>query len=609
MDFKKCASDVVKYVGGEKNIVNLEHCSTRLRFTVGDKALVDQENLKKVPGVMKLIVNSQVQVVIGNNVVEVYDEIMKNYSIGGATVSASTTEKRKVSEIILEYLVGIFQPLIPVMAGAGILKSILVLLTTLGIMAKDSSLYSVLISISDATFYFMPMMVAYTTATKLKTNRMVAIAAVGVTLLPNMTTMLADGLSLFGIGLRAVAYNAQVFPAILCTLFLGMMEKWLNKISPKAIRTFFVPMVALTITVPVTLMFLGPLGITIGELLATFIMTLYAKFGFIAVALVAAILPLMVSTGMHKAMIPYVVSSLGTLGYEILYNAASLAHNLSECGACAAVALKSKDSETKQIASAASISALLGITEPALYGVTLQNQRVLKSVMLASGLVGAFEGFVGLKAFVAVGPGLASITMFVDPENAMNIVFAIIGLVGAIALGFIFTFLFWKEEGKVEVKEEKKVVVSEKSEKFYQPIEGKVIALEEVKDDMFAQKVLGDGIAIVPEKGVLVAPCDGTIKMVFETKHAIGMESTNGTELLFHVGMNTVELQGKYYDTKVKVGDTVKKGDVLLTFDLEAIQKEGYDCTTPMIVTNTADYAVNALVDSKDGCILTTERK
>lgn len=610
MDFKKCATDILKYIGGEKNIVNLEHCSTRLRFTVADKCAVDQESLKKVPGVMKLIINSQVQVVIGNDVVEVYDEIVKNYSVGDSSVAVKK-DKRKVSEVLLEYLVGIFQPLIPVMAGAGILKSILVLLTTLSVMSKESSLYNVLISISDATFYFMPIMVAYTTATKLKTNRMVAVAAVGVTLLPNMTTMLTDGISLFGIGLRAVAYNAQVFPAILCTLFLGMMEKWLNKVSPKAIRTFFVPMVALTITVPVTLMFLGPLGITIGELLATFIMALYAKFGFIAVALVAAILPLMVSTGMHKAMIPYVVSSLGTLGYEILYNAASLAHNLSECGACAAVALKSKDLEIKQIASAASISALLGITEPALYGVTLQNQRVLKSVMLSAGIVGAFEGLVGLKAFVAVGPGLASITMFVDEANAMNFVYAVIGLVGAIALGFIFTFIFWKDEDKSEAKEEavvKEELTEEQKEVniLVSPLNGKAVDLGTVSDEMFASKTLGDGIAIVPADGKLYAPCDAEVVMLFETKHAIGLRTSNGAEILVHIGVNTVSMEGDGFKAFVKQNDKVKEGDLLIEFDLNAIKEKNLDPTVMVVNSNSTSYKVlnQSYGDVKTGDVL-----
>lgn len=606
MDYKKCAADILHYIGGEKNIVNLEHCSTRLRFTVANQENVNQEGLKKVQGVMKLIVNSQVQVVIGNSVIEVYDEIMKLITIDE---SISTKGKKKVTELLLEYLIGIFQPLIPVMAGAGILKSILVLLSTLEILSAQDNIYKVLLSISDATFYFMPIMVAYTTAAKLKTNKMVAIAAVGVLLLPNMTTMLVEGIDLLGIGLKNVAYSSQVFPAILCTLFLGMMEKALNKVTPKVIRTFFVPMVALAVTVPVTLMILGPLGYTVGEGLASVIMFLYAKLGFLAVAIVACILPLMVSTGMHKTMIPYVVSSLGTLGYEILYNAASLAHNISESGACFAVAIKSRNEEQKAIAASAGISALMGITEPALYGIALQNQRVLASIMISSGVIGAFLGLVGLKAFVAVGPGLPSITMFVDPDNGMNIVFAVIGLIGALSLSFILTMIFWKDENKKDFE-----ICHEESDKenLYIPLEGDILPLTDVHDEMFSQKVLGEGIAIIPSSGILKAPCDGTVKMVFETKHAIGMEAENGAEILFHAGINTVELEGKYFESHVKAGDKVHRGDVLLKFDIENIKQAGFDCTTPIIITNTADYQVfvNEIPTiEKTGIILTVGRK
>mgnify|MGYP000694873582 FL=1 len=247
-------------------------------------------------------------------------------------------------------------------------------------------------------------------------------------------------------------------------------------------------------------------------------------------------------------MIPYVFSSVGTLGYEILYNAASLAHNISESGACFAVAIKSRNEEQKAIAASAGISALMGITEPALYGIALQNQRVLASIMISSGVIGAFLGLVGLKAFVAVGPGLPSITMFVDPDNGMNIVFAVIGLIGALSLSFILTMIFWKDENKKDFE-----ICHEESDKenLYIPLEGDILPLTDVHDEMFSQKVLGEGIAIIPSSGILKAPCDGTVKMVFETKHAIGMEAETGAEILFPAGMNTVELEGKSFDSHV----------------------------------------------------------
>lgn len=631
MDYKQCAAEILKFIGGDQNVVNVEHCSTRLRFTLADDSKADQEKLSQVNGVLKVILKPQVQVVIGGSVIEVYDELMK--MITSKSDVKANNEKKTLGQTILEYLVGIFQPLVPVMAGAGILKSILILLNATGILTDTSDIYQVLISISDATFFFMPMMVAYTTATKLNINKMVAVAATGVMLLPNMTDMLTKGMTFAGFPLKAVTYNSQVFPAILCTLFLALMEKKLNKVTPKFIRTFFVPMVALAVTVPVTLMFLGPLGLTIGQGLATVIMFLYAHFGFIAVGLVACILPLMVSTGMHKAMIPYVVSSLGSVGYEILYNSASLAHNISESGACFAIAIKSKDEEMKSIAASSGVSALMGITEPALYGITLQNKTVLRSVMISSGCIGAFLGLVGLKAFVAVGPGLASITMFVDADNSMNIVYAIIGLICSLVLSFVLTFIFWKDEKAEEMKVKEEVMKKSDEEitlakntaelktgttnsalidGIYSPADGEIINLADVNDEMFSQKVLGEGVAIVPTVGKLFAPCDGTVKMVFETKHAIGIETNNGSELLFHVGLDTVQLDGKYFDAKVSAGDKVKKGDLLLEFDINAIKAEGYDITTPIICTNSNGYFVDvndATKANKSGLIMTTERR
>lgn len=623
MDYKKCASDIIMYIGGESNIVNVEHCSTRLRFNVADKGRVNQEKIKEIPGVLQVIVNSQVQVVVGNSVIEVYDELMKMITIQ-ENRQTSSDEKKKIGKVVLEYLVAIFQPLIPAISGAGILKSILILLSTVGILDTSNTIYRVLMSISDATFYFMPMMVAITAATKLQINKLVALASVGVLLLPNMSTMLSEGVAFAGIGIKSVTYSSQVFPAILSTFFLAFMEKNLNKITPKVIRTFFVPMVSLAVTVPITLLFLGPLGYTLGEGLAKVIITLYSNFGFLAVAIVAFMLPLMVSTGMHKAMIPYVISSLGTLGYEILYNSASLAHNISESGACFAIALKSKDEQEKSVAATAGISALMGITEPALYGITLQNKVVLKAVMVSSGITGAFLGIVGLKAFVAVGPGLASITMFVDPANSMNIVYAFIGLVMSLFLSFIFTIIFWKKEQNDEDESKQSgvsapttvstTVSNTEAQKvnIMNPMKGEVVALETVNDALFSQKALGEGVAVIPTKGELTAPCNGRIKMVFDTKHAIGMEADNGTELLFHIGINTVELGGKYYETRVKEGDPVKQGDVIATFDLDKIKNEGYDCTTPIIVTNSNEYTIDINEPKKanqSGLIMSTERK
>lgn len=589
MDYKKSAADILKHIGGEGNVIHVEHCSTRLRFQVVDKSKVNEGELKKVVGVMGVILNAQVQVVIGNNVIELYDELVKicqpkqDHKIQG--------EKKKPGALLLEFVVGIFQPLVPAIAGAGVLKSILILLSTFHIMGTNDGLYVILVSISDATFYFLPLMVAITTATKLNTNKLVALAAVGVLLLPANVALLAEGFTILGISVKNVVYNSQVFPAILIVLFLGLLEKGLNKVSPKAIRVFFVPMVSLAITIPIAFLVLGPIGFTLGEYLTTAILFLYDKLGFVGIAILSAILPFMIATGMHKAMVPYAVSTYGKLGYEMMYLPASLAHNLSESGACFAVAIKAKNKQMKSVAASAGISALMGITEPALYGITLLNKKVLYSIIASSFITGGVVGFFALKSFVIAGPGLANITMFIDPDNGMNLVYGILGFVLALILSFVFTLLLWKEDG-ITQEEVALTARSIEENEIYSPIEGEVVELSQVHDELFSNKALGSGMAIIPEKGELRAPANGTIKMVFETLHALGMESENGTELLFHVGIDTVELNGQYFENFVKVGDTVKKGDLLLTFDIDKIKAAGYDLITPIVITNTNDYEI-----------------
>lgn len=577
MDYNLSAKKILENLGGEENIVSIEHCSTRLRITVSDQKKVNEQGLKSVEGVMGVILATQVQVIIGNNVVEMYDAFVKV-----ATPKATSVEGSKnFGKVLLEFVVAIFQPLVPAIAGAGILKSLLILLSTFHILSNTSGIYVVLSSISDATFYYLPLMVAVTTATKLNTNKLVALVAASCLILPNNVKLISEGLHIFGFAVKNVAYNAQVFPAIITVLFLGFLEKQINKVSPKSIRVFFVPMVSLAITVPVALLFLGPLGYTLGEYLTTFILWLYATLGFVGIALLASILPYMIAVGMHKAMVPYAISTYGKLGYEMMYLPASLAHNLSECGATLAVAVKSKNQTLKSTAASASISAAMGITEPALYGVTLQHKPVQLAVVLSSLVAGGAAGFFGIKCFVIAGPGLANITMWIDPNNHMNLIYAMISLVLAVAISFVLTFIFYKEEEK---KEPVDVLVA--------PLQGQLVSLDQVKDQMFQTKALGDGVAIVPSEGVLRSPIDGEVKMIFETGHALGLATENGCEILFHIGIDTVNLKGKYFYVNVKADQKVKKGDVLVRFDLAKIQEEGYDPTTMIVVTNGADYEV-----------------
>lgn len=590
-DYAGTAKAVLKQIGGEENVSHLEHCSTRLRFSIVDAGKVDKEALKAVSGVMGVIGSgNQCQVVIGNDVIEVYDELLKLGKFQGGNAAPAAGGKKDIGAMVLDFMVGVFQPLVPAIAGAGILKAFLSLLTLIGIMDSTGTWYRVLYNAADAALYFLPIMVAVTMSTKLNCNRLVAVASVGALILPNMTAMLAEGVSLWGFGVQNIAYSNQVFPAILSVAFLYFVEKYTTKISPKPIRVFFVPLVCFVLVVPVTLLILGPIGFTVGQGLTAVILFLYNKLGWLAVALLAAILPFMIATGMHKALVPYAVSSITEMGEELLYMPASLAHNISEGGACFAVALRTKDPDLRSAAISAGISAIFGITEPALYGVTLQNKRALSGVVIGSFIGGLVIGLTGLKAFVAMGPGLAGMAMFVDVANSMNIVWGFVGFGVSLAASFVATLVLFKDNG---VKESKAPEAMNTKDAVESPLEGRLIALADVNDEVFSAGILGDGMAVIPEKGELYAPADATIDTVFDSKHAISMVCDNGAELLLHVGLETVKLEGKYFEPQVKGGDKVRAGQLLMKFDLKALKKEGFDMVTPIIITNSTDYQID----------------
>lgn len=593
MNYKQVAQNVLKYVGGKENISHFEHCSTRLRFSLIDNKKADIDKLGKVEGVMAVKTGAQCQVVIGNDVVEVYEEVVK--LIGTPEVQNNGVmpkEKRKVSAVVLDFIVGVFQPLVPAIAGGGVLKSILLLLSVLGVMNADSQSYKILNLIGDAPLYFLPIMVAFTTATKLKVNALVAMSAVAALILPNMTAMLAEGAELFGFSLQNIAYAYQVFPAILTVLLYAQLEKFFTKVSPKSLRIFMVPMLSLVVVVPVTLLLLGPAGYNFGQGFASVILFLYDKLGWVATALLAAALPFMVATGMHKAMLPYAITTYSQIGKEILYLPASLAHNIAEGGACFGVAIRTKDKTLRATAISAGISAIFGITEPALYGVTLQNKKVLASVVLGSLVGGAFVGIVALEAFAIVGPGLASISMFIAPDSSSNLRNAIIGLLLSFGVAFLSALILGKDQDivKNEISESGKNATEES---FSSPVDGEVVALSDVKDDVFSSKAMGEGVAVIPSSGILYAPADGKVEMVFETGHALAMTTEGGAQVLFHVGIDTVNLNGKYFEPKVKVGDLVKKGTELLHFNLEKIVDEKFDPITIMVVTNKEDFRIS----------------
>lgn len=576
MNHLQTALDIITQVGGAENIEHIEHCSTRLRLSLYDNGKVNEAALAKIDGVLGVRINVQCQVIIGHEVVQVYEAVRSLAGEPQAQSTQSVSTKASRGAQVVDFVISVFQPLVPAIAGGGVLKSLLLLLDVLGWLSRDSDTYKVLDNIGSAPLWFLPILVAITTAMKLKVNVLVAVSAVSVMLLPAMSKQLAEGTAFMSFDLRNVAYASQVFPAILCVLFYAQTEKLFNRYSPGALRIFLSPMLSLLVTVPVTLLILGPLGYELGAGLATVILWLYGKLGFVATGLLAAALPFMVAAGMHKPMLPYAVASMSQFGREMLYLPASLAHNIAESGACLAIALKSKDKVLKSTAFSAGISALFGITEPALYGVTLLNKKALYSVILGSVVGGAFIGWMAIEAFALVGPGLASISMFVSPANPMNIVWAFAGAGLSFAIAFISALLLWRDKA------------AEKTDEltFTRPVEGQIIPLENVNDDVFARKIMGDGIAIVPSQGVLRAPADGTVVNIFESGHALSLLTDAGVELIFHIGIDTIKLQGEGFTPQVKEGQQVKRGETLIEFSLDTITAAGLDPVVMMVVTN-----------------------
>lgn len=598
MDYKKTAQEILHHVGGKENISHLTHCSTRLRLTLVNNELPDYESLGKTGGVIGIRRADQCQIIIGNEVIEVFSALKE---LVGDIQSGEQLEEgnQKWSAKLLDFVISIFQPLIPAIAGGGVLKSLLLLLITVGWMEKGSTAHVIFDAIGSAPLYFLPILVAITTSNKLKVNTLVAVSAVGALLIPGMTKILADGAVVFQISLQNIPYAYQVFPAILTVLFYAQIEKWVTQYAPKSIRVFFVPLVCLAVTVPVTLLLLGPLGYTVGTGMSTIILAIFDKLGFVATGLLAAILPFMIATGMHKAMIPYAVNSMTQFGKEILYLPASLAHNIAESGASFAVALKTKNVGLRSTAISAGISALFGITEPAIYGVTLLHKRVLYSVMIGGAIGGVFIGICAIEAFALVGPGLASITMFTSPDDSMNLVYALIAMPVSFLTAFISVLLLWKEEAQQKADDTAIKHSGSESFPFNAPVSGKVIPLSDVNDDVFSTKLIGDGIAVIPDDDVLYAPVSGVITSVYETGHAVNMVTENGAEVIFHIGIDTVKLEGKHFNVFVNEGDKVTAGDALVEFDRQQIESQGYNTEVICVIANSDEFKVQSVESDK----------
>lgn len=600
-DYKQTAKRILEQIGGEKNVKSLTHCQTRLRFVLAENSHVDDKNVKAIPGVIGVVRRGeQYQVIVGNDVQECYNEICKLGSF------ENKPEERKKEAFtlktwansVLDMITGSMAPVIPIILGCGMVKLLLIILDLVGV-SQALPTNQILTIIGDTGFYFLPLLLAYNAAKKMNCSPMLAVTIVAVLIHPNLIALLAESNSSFlTIPVTSASYSSTVIPALLSVWFLSKVEPFIDKLCKGWAKSVFKPTLILLICVPVSLIVLAPLGAVIGDSMAYVLNYMQTKAGWLTLGIYSALLPFVVLTGMHVALFPYIFSNLDVLGYDVLQLPAMLAYNLSQGAACAAVALRSRNKNLKAVATTSAVSAIVaGISEPALYGVTMRLRKPLYASMIGSGLAGIVIGFLHVKAFTFSNPSLMAIFMYASPKYGRNLVYALIAAGISIVVTFVMTLIFgWDdpkeaEEALVEKKNEK----TESTGKIYSissPIIGELVPLSEVQDETFSSCMLGQGVAVKPSVGKVVAPFNGTIRALLPTEHALGLVSEDQKiELLIHIGIDTVELKGNGFRTDKKAGDTFNKGEVLLEFDIDLLKEKGYDTIVPIIISNSTDFS------------------
>ncbi|UOY90007.1 beta-glucoside-specific PTS transporter subunit IIABC [Bacillus glycinifermentans] len=612
MDYKNLAAIILEKVGGKENVSSVTHCATRLRFNLKDDKEAETTAIKNTKGVVG-VVNSggQYQVIIGNDVSDVYKQLVELGNLSDASnTNAKEDDDKGVIAKVLDTIAGMFTPIVPVLAGAGMLKALVTLLITFKLVTPQSQNYQILDFMGDSGFYFLPILLASTAAKKFKVNQYLAMVIGGILLHPTFISMVktakqtGQAIDFIGLHVGLVTYSTTVIPIILAIWFMSYVEPFANRITPKSIRIFGVPLLTLLIVAPVTLIAIGPLGNYLGIGLGAMIAFLDSHVSWLVPTLVGAFTPLLVMTGMHYGLIPIGINMLATKGYDTVAGPGMMVSNIAQGAAALAVALRTKNANIKTLASSTGITAILGITEPALYGVNLRYKRPLIASIIGGGVAGLFIGIMGVRRYAQVSPSLESLPAYIGPHGGFAVLInAIIGCVLAFVISFAVSFILGikeesVEETKIDTAETKRDVIS--NDVIYSPLKGKAVELKEVDDAVFSEGILGKGVAIIPAEGKVFAPIDGTVTAFFDTHHAIGITGANGSEILIHVGIDTVNLGGRHYTSKVKKGQIIKKGDLLLEFDIDRIKEAGYDTITPFIVTNSADYKDVLSITGKD---------
>lgn len=624
-DYTELAQDIVAHVGGKENIIKLVHCVTRLRFSLKDESKADTEYLMKRDGVVTVVkAGGQYQVVIGNHVPDVYETVLKVAGINGeGSVDADDdVVEGNLFDRFIALVSGLFQPMLGTLSAAGMIKGVVAIMAALGV-AKTDGAYVILNAAGDGLFQFLPLILAITAAKRFKMNPFTALAIGFALVYPNIAasftaekplyTLFAGSpiespvfSTFFGIPIifPSSTYLSTVLPIIAAVWVGAKIEKSFKKIIPDVVKVFIVPFFTLLVTVPLAFLVIGPVMSWASDLVGAVFTGIYDFNPVIYGLVLGAAWQVLVMFGLHWGLVPLAILELQKGPGVILV--ASIAICFAQAGALINIMMRTKEEKVRQLSIPAFISALFGVTEPAIYGITLPMRTPFIMTCISGALTGAYLSFFDVKMQVLGGMGLFAIPSFIEAGNSMTLIHFLIAIVANFVLGFGLTQLVKIPnlfgDSKVETKAEeiKENQSAGQAQVITSPLTGEVVPLSETPDAVFASGAMGQGVAIEPSVGEVVAPADGTIRLLFPTNHAIGLATDDGAELLIHVGMDTVELDGKGFTAHVVQGSKVKKGQLLLSFDMEAIQEAGYSVVTPVIVTNSADYqAVEVLAEGQ----------
>lgn len=616
MDHSKIASQVIAYVGGKENIKSVAHCATRLRFQLRNNDLRNEEALSDLEGVKGVfLTQSQFQIIFGAGLVNIIcDEVQKQ--LGHLEDTSSETEEKQGNPLqrFVKLLSDIFVPIIPAIVAGGLLMGLNNLFTAnlihgqsiISLYPEWEGIANAINIFANAPFVFLPVLIAFSATKKFGGNPYLGAAMGMIMVHPALLSAYNIGIAeapvwdIFGFQIQAIGYQGSVLPVLGVVFILATIEKKLHKITPSWLDNLTTPLISIIVTSFLTFICVGPILREAGNLLAAGLTWIYNTLGFVGGALFGLVYAPITLTGMHHSFIAIetqLIADRATTGGSFIFSTASM-NNVAQGAAVLAVLLMTKNEKVKSICSASGISALLGITEPAMFGVTLKFKYPFYAAIIGSA-VGS--GFLAATKTLAQALGAAGLPGFISMEPDHYLDFAI-GLVLSMATSFILTIVFWKKfnlgaDGttnptQTSTTQNNDVISENKEGTFSSPLKGKIVSVEHSNDPMFASKAMGTGVAITPTEGSLVSPCNGTISLIFPTKHAIGLKADDGTDVLIHVGINTVQMEGNGFDTFVNVGDHVSQGQPLLNFDIDLIQQQGYDAQTMILLPETKEEQV-----------------